>query len=281
MTLRSHSQPDCVYTPASQLSDPARLARAMLADIGSSRELAWRLLLRNLSARYRHTLLGWLWAFLPTLVTTAVFIFLWRAGYFTVGQLAVPYPVFVLAGLVLWQVFADAVNMPLQMAQQSYSILTKINFPREALILAGIGEVLAGFLIRFALLLGALLWFQLGISWTLLWVPCGVLVLVALGVELGLILTPVGILYYDVAQALPLVLYLWMFLTPVLYPVAPTGSSFALALNPISPVLDATHLWLLSGAPEHLGGFFSQCRLSHSGADGRLVDLSARLADSA
>lgn len=256
MTLRSHSQPVCVYTPASQLRDPARLAREMLADIRSSRELAWRLLARNLSARYRHTLLGWLWAFLPTLLTTAVFVFLQRAGYFTVGQLAVPYPVFVLAGLVLWQVFADSVNMPSQMVQQSYAILTKINFPREALILAGIGEVLAGLLIRFALLLGALLWFQVGISWARFWVPFGVLVLVALGVGLGLVLTPVGILYYDVAQALPLVLYLWMFLTPVLYPVAPTGTSFALALNPISPVLDTTRLWLLSGTPEQLGGFF-------------------------
>jgi lipopolysaccharide transport system permease protein len=262
MTLRSHSQPVCVYTPASQLSDPARLARAMLADIGSSRALAWRLLVRNLSARYRHTLLGWLWAFLPTLLTTAVFIFLQRAGYFTVGQMAVPYPVFVLAGLVLWQVFADAVNMPLQMVQQSYSMLTKINFPREALIIAGIGEVLAGFVIRFALLLGALLWFQLGISWTLLWVPCGVVVLVALGVGLGLMLAPVGILYFDVSQALPLVLYLWMFLTPVLYPVAPTGASFASALNPISPVLNATRQWLLSGTPEQLGGFFLSAGLA-------------------
>jgi lipopolysaccharide transport system permease protein len=158
MPLRSHSQPVCVYTPASQLTDPARLAREMLADIGSSRELARRLLVRNLSARYRHTLLGWLWAFLPTLLTTAVFIFLQRAGYFTVGQTALPYQVFVLAGLVLWQMFSDSVNMPLQMVRQSYAILTKIYFPCEAPIIAGFGEVLAGFLIRFALLLGALFW---------------------------------------------------------------------------------------------------------------------------
>ena len=256
MTSRSQSQPVCVYTPASQLSDPARLARAMLADIGSSRELAWRLLLRNLSARYRHTLLGWSWAFLPTLLTTAVFIHLQRAGYFAVGQMAVPYPVFVLAGLVLWQTFCDAVNMPLQMVQQSYSILTKINFPREALIIAGVGEVLTSFVIRFALLLGALFFFRVGISWTLIWVPFGVLVLVSLGVGFGLLLTPVGILYYDVAQALPLALYLWMFLTPVLYPVAPVHASFASAVNPISPLLNTTRSWLLTGAPEHIGGFF-------------------------
>lgn len=256
MAVRSHSQHFCVYTPASQLTDPGRLFRLMLADLAASRELAWRLLVRNVSSRYRHSLLGYLWAFLPPLLTTSVFVFLQKAGYFTVGQTPVPYAVFLFAGLILWQVFSDAINMPLHMVQQSYSILTKVNFPREALVVAGIGEVLFGFLIRLSLLLCALFWFKVGVSSTMLWVPCGVLVLIGLGVGLGLVLTPVGILYHDVAHGLPFVLYLWMFLTPVLYPVPRSWpGSWSLVLNPIGPVLDTTRSWLLSGKPEHFGGF--------------------------
>ncbi len=256
MELRSNSEPFCVYTPASQLTDPARLVGAMLGDIAASRELAWRLLVRNISSRYRHTVFGYVWAFLPPILSTAVFVFLQQSGYFTVGQTPVPYAVFLFAGLILWQVFCDAIAMPLRMVQQSYSILTKVNFPREALIIAGVGEVLFGFVIRFAMMLGALFWFEVGISWSMLWVPVGVLLLIGLGVGLGLMITPVGILYHDVGQSLPFALYLLMFLTPVLYPVPQSwAGSLALALNPISPMLDTTRAWLLSVPAEHLTGF--------------------------
>lgn len=256
MNRRTYPQPVCEYTPASQLADPARLCRTMIHDIAVSRELAWRLLVRNLSSRYRHTALGYVWAFLPPILSTAVFVFLRHSGYFTVVQTPVPYALFLFAGLILWQVFCDAIGMPLRMVQQSHAILTKVNFPREALVIAGIGEVLFGFVIRIALLLIGLWWFEVGISLSMFWVPFGVVVLIGLGVGLGLLLVPLGILYHDVGQGLPFVLYLWMFLTPVLYP-APQSSPASLAwvLNPIGPVLDTTRAWLLSVPPEHLAGF--------------------------
>lgn len=256
MALRSNPEFCCVYTPASQLTDPVRFVRDMLGDIAVSRELAWRLLVRNISSRYRHTALGYVWAILPPILSTAVFVFLQRNGYFTVGQTPVPYAVFLFAGLILWQLFCDAVAMPLRMVQQSYSMLTKVNFPREALIIAGIGEVLFSFVIRFALLVVALLWSKVGVSTSMLLVPFGVLALIAMGVGLGLVLTPVGILYHDVGQSLPFALYLLMFLTPVLYPVPrQSPGSLALALNPINPMLDTTRAWSLSVPAEHLAGF--------------------------
>lgn len=256
MALRPNPEFYCVFTPASQLTHPVRFVRNMLRDIAVSRELAWRLLVRNISSRYRHTALGYVWAFLPPILSTAVFVFLQRNGYFTVGQTPVPYAVFLFAGLILWQLFSDAIAMPLRMVQQSYSILTKVNFPREALIIAGVGEVLFGFVIRFVLLVVALLWSKVGLSSSLLFVPLGVLALIAMGVGLGLVLTPVGILYHDVGQSLPFALYLLMFLTPVLYPVPqPWSGSLGLAFNPMSPILDTTRAWLLSVPAEHLAGF--------------------------
>jgi lipopolysaccharide transport system permease protein len=254
----SKTTPISIYTPASQLSVPGRLLREMFRDIAISRELAWRLLVRNISSRYRHTFLGYFWAFLPPVMTAGVFVFLQNAGYFTVGPTQVPYGVFVLAGLILWQAFADAVHAPLRLVQQSHSILTKVNFPREALVLAGVGEVLLASLIRLALLMLASVWFGVGLSWTAIWFPFGVLVLIGMGIALGLLITPVAILYHDVGQALPFGLYLWMFLTPVIYPIRATwpGSWLAL-LNPVSPVLDTTRDWLFSSSPQYLSSFFA------------------------
>ena len=255
--------PISVYTPASQLTDPARLFRGMLRDVVISRELAWRLLVRNISSRYRHTLFGYVWAFLPPVMTAGVFVFLQKAGYFIVGQTEVPYAVFVLAGLILWQSFADAVHAPLRLVQQSYSILTKVNFPREALVLAGVGEVLFASLIRLVLLIVALFWFGIHPPWTAMWFPLGLLALIGMGIALGMLITPLAILYHDVGQALPFVLYLWMFLTPVIYPVPATWSrSFLVLLNPVSAVLDTTRDWLFSGSPQYLSGFLAVSSLT-------------------
>lgn len=245
-----------VYVPASQLRDPGRLLRSMFRDLANSRELAWRLLVRNVSAKYRQTALGYVWVLLPPIVTTAVFVFLRRSGVFEVGETGVPYVVFVLTGMVLWLTFVDGVNSPMQMVAQSKSMLTKLNFPREALILAGVGELLFNALVRFALLGLVLIWFGVGIPASALLVPVGVLTLVAAAVGIGVLLTPLALLYRDVEQALAIFLTLWMFVTPVLFP--PPGSwpgSLMMTLNPVSPVLDTTRAWLLTGAPAHLEGF--------------------------
>lgn len=257
MATALKTQPVAVYTPASKLTDPTQLFQSMLRDLALSRELAWRLFIRNINARYRQTLLGYAWAVVMPIITTSVFVFLQKSGYFTVGETQVPYALFLITGLVLWQVFADAVQAPLRMVQQSYSILTKVNFPHEALIITGAGEVLFAFLIRLTLIALAIFWFGIDVSWAAIWFPFGVLVLIGLGIAIGLLITPMAVLYHDIGQALPFTLYLWMFLTPVIYPVPVSGArSMLVLLNPVTSVLDTTRAWLFSGSPDHLSGFF-------------------------
>lgn len=230
--------------------------RQMRLDILASRELSWRLFLRNLNARYRQTLLGCLWAFLPPVITTLVFVHLHHAGYFSVGGMQVPYVVFVLAGLVLWQVFTDAVNAPLRLVQQSFAMLSKVNFPREALILAGLGEVLFGFFIRALLLAVVMIWYGVPTGWGIVGVVVGVLFLAAMGLTLGLLLTPISLLFHDIGQGLPYVLNLWMFLTPVLYPAPQAGMAYwPMVVNPVAPILDTTRAWLFVSTPQYLGLF--------------------------
>lgn len=242
-----------IYTAASPLRAPVKLIGATIHDAWAARELAWRLLVRNLSARYRQTLLGYGWAILPPLLTSVVFVLLHQAGYFTVEKTAVPYALFVLTGMTFWQLFADALQAPLRMVSQSAAMLTKVNFPREALILAAAGEVLYASAVRLALLVGAVFWFQLPSNSLLVFVPAGLIALLVLGLALGLLLTPLALLYQDVSQGLPFIVSLWMFATPVLYPAGRGRSGeWWMTLNPVMPLLDTTRAWLFGTSAEWL-----------------------------
>ena len=103
-----------VYTPESQLRYPSRLFGCMWQDLLSSRELAWRLTVRDITARYRRSLLGVTWAIFPPIAAGLVFIFLQRTAVFDPGETRVPYPVFVMCGTILWQLFTRSLNAPLK-----------------------------------------------------------------------------------------------------------------------------------------------------------------------
>ena len=149
--------PLTIYTPDSLLSSPLRMAREMLRDLASSRELAWRLTVRDLSAQYRQTFLGFLWAILLPLANTLVWVFLSRSGVVNVSDTPLPYPVYVFTGTMLWAILMDALNAPLQIVTASKIMLARINFPREALVVAGIYQTIVNALIKVTLLLIALL----------------------------------------------------------------------------------------------------------------------------
>ena len=138
---------ETVYSPDSELRNPGRLVHSMMSDLLASRELAWRLFVRNISAQYRQSLLGYFWAFIPPLFTTLIWVFLNSQNILDIGDTGMPYPLFVLTGTVLWQTFADALDSPLKLVSKSKAMLAKINFPREALILTRSGMVLFNFAI--------------------------------------------------------------------------------------------------------------------------------------
>ena len=247
---------ETVYTPDSELLNFGALLRNMGRDLLASRELAWRLLVRNISAQYRQSLLGYAWAFVPPIFTSLIWIFLQSQKVLGVGDTGMPYILFVITGTVLWQTFVEALHSPLQMVNESKSMLTKINFPREALILAGLGQVLFNFAIRALLLVAVMLYFRISPHASLLLAPFGVLALIGLGMAIGLVLTPIGMLYHDVGRGLGFATAAWFFLTPVIYPVP--KASFAatlIELNPVTPLLVSTREWLVVGEASLLPGF--------------------------
>src|SRR5690606_6157163 len=115
------------------------------------RELAWRLFVRNFSAMYRQSILGFVWALIPPLLTALVWVFLNGQRIINVEDPGVPYPAFVLTSVLLWSVFAQSLVTPITSVLQGKSILVKINFPRESLVLAGLLQVLFDLLVKLVL----------------------------------------------------------------------------------------------------------------------------------
>ncbi|MGB5830448.1 MAG: ABC transporter permease [Thiohalocapsa sp.] len=253
---RSPELPVTVYTPESSLRHPAKMLRDMRRDLAASRELAWRLTVRDISAQDRQAFLGILWAFILPLANTLVWIFLSGSGIVSVSETALPYPVYVFTGSMLWAILMDATNAPLQQTTAAKAMLAKLNFPREALVVSGIYQTLFNAAIKIVLLLAVLPFMGVALSWSLLLFPIGLLSLVLVGTAIGLLLTPVGLLYTDIGKGLPLLMQFLMYLTPVVFPMPKEGIAATIyTLNPLSPLILTARDWLTGLPAEHLVPF--------------------------
>ena len=208
--------------------------------------------------RSRQSALGFLWAFLPPIATAAIWIIISGLGVIKIGDVGAPYPLFVLTGTMLWSVFSSALLMPMQVMQNNRSILVKINFPREALIINAFYEILFNATIALLIIILELIFFRVHLTFhSFLFIP-GMFLLILLGMSLGLLVLPFSLLYRDVQFALPAVLQFAMYLTPVVY-AKPLYKGFAkiMAYNPVTPVLTSARAHLLGMANDvphwHIG----------------------------
>ncbi len=241
------------YTPESRLRHPLLLVKEMWCDLIASKELAWRLVVRDISAQYRQTALGYFWAVFPPLVTTLVLILLRSSTVMEVEGIGIPYPAYVMMGTIFYQLFVDALNAPLKVVTESKAILTKINLPREAFVLSGMVQVLFSFSIKLVLLVGAFVYYGVSIQWTALLVPLPLLGLLLLGTTLGVLLIPIGLLYKDIQSALLVATSGLLFLTPVAYPPNTEGMlGTIMRANPITPLLMGAKDLVTSGIPSNL-----------------------------
>jgi len=195
-------------------------------------------------ARYRRSALGAFWLLLPTVATTAVWVYLQSRRVVEVTAVGIPYPVYVLAGTIFWQVFVEAMNAPLQQLTAGRQLVTRSRVPQEALILAGLFEVLLNAIVRLLVLVAMLIAFGTAFQSAMLAVPLGIAALALFGLTLGLVLAPIGMLYDDVSRGITLVTGFWFFLTPILYRAPESG---LLRFNPVTPLLDTTRAWMTVG----------------------------------
>jgi lipopolysaccharide transport system permease protein len=237
-----------VYTPDSGLADPRRLFREMAAELKNSRELAIALFRRDLKAQFRQSILGYAWLFFPPIATTMVWFFLNRSGVVQVADTGMPYPAFVMIGTLLWQAFIDSLTKPINSLNGARAMLVKLNFPRIAPVLAGIGETTLISAIRLVLLIPIFFFAGVVPSWTMIFFPFAYLALVILGTAIGSFLTPIGLLYSDVARAIGVFGQFAMYATPVVYPIATVGLlGWVNKLNPVTYLIETGRATLVGG----------------------------------
>lgn len=248
---------ETIYTPQSKLKHPLKLWRLMWRDLLAARGLAWQLMLRDIKAQYRQSFLGIVWAFIPPIAMALGLTWAGKSQVIAISATDLPYPAYVMFSTSLWQTFVEALQGQVQAVTKAKPMLSRVNFPREAIILAKLGEVLFNFGIKLILIVGLFIWFRIPVSWSVILAPVALIHLILLGTWFGLMLAPLSMLYQDVTKALTMLIGFWLFITPVIYPIPETGSfSTFVRLNPVTPLLVTIRELATTGILTQVTGFW-------------------------
>lgn len=233
-----------------------KLLKESLSDIWDSRFLARQLAERDIKAQYRQSFLGIIWAFITPLMTAAVWIFLNLSGTVQVTDTGIPYPIYAFSGTLLWSIISTAINNPTQSTNAARGIISKINFPKEALIISGVYKLLFDSSFKIVLLVVFVFLFGLGFHWSLLLLPIAILGSILVGVTIGLFLTPLSMLYNDVGKFLGMGLSFLMYITPVVYAIPDTGiMRTIMQWNPFSWLILTGRDFVTGATPQYLGHY--------------------------
>ena len=227
-----------------------------IKDFFGSHFLALQLAKRDISAQYRQSYLGILWLFITPLATAGVWIFLNASGTIALTDTGIPYPVYAFSGTLIWSIIIEAINSPTAATNAARGIISKINFPKEALILSGIYKLCFNSMVKIILLLLFVFAFGVGFHWSLLLFPLTLLVAIIVGSAIGLLITPIGLLYSDVSRLLTMSLSLIMYATPVVYVIPKSGIlKTIMEINPLTALVSTIRATLTGQEYEFLSYF--------------------------
>jgi len=230
-----------------------KLLKESLKDIYNSRFLSKQLAIRDIKAQYRQSYLGIIWAFITPLTTAFVWIFLNLTGTIQLTDTGIPYPIYAFSGTLLWSIIKEAIDAPMTSTMAAKGLLTKINFPKEALLVSGIYKLLFNSLVKIIILLVFLAVFGVGFHSSLLLFPVAFLGAILFGTTIGLFITPIGMLYNDIKKIISLGLGFLMYATPVVYAIPKEGlMKTVMELNPFTPIITTTRALIVGQTPEYL-----------------------------
>ena len=217
-----------------------------LRDLWAFRELLYFLTWRDVKVRYKQTELGVAWAIIQPLFTMLIFTLFF-------GRLAgvpsdnVPYPIFAFTGLLAWTFFSNAITSSGNSLVGSAHLITKVYFPRMIIPGAAVAAGLVDFAIAFVILVLLMFYYGVGITLNILMFPVMVLLTTLLALGTGMWLSALNVKYRDVRFALPFMVQLWMYLSPVIYPTSflPVKLRSLLLLNPMTGIIEGFRSALL------------------------------------
>lgn len=222
-----------------------KLLKDILNDFFEGHELAMRFFIRDLKASYQKSLLGIFWLFIPALASALVWIFLNSQKVIVVKDAPMDYAAFTMCGTFIWSLFTEAINKPIQRYQGAMSMMSKLNFPKESLVLVSVYDLLFSMVLKLIVLIPILWILGYEPTWQFLPALIWILFMILMGVSLGILITPIGLLYSDVGRFINIALPFLMFMTPVVYPL---GKSSILSdfqyFNPITPFLERVRSYI-------------------------------------
>jgi homopolymeric O-antigen transport system permease protein len=219
-----------------------------LASVWAHRELVLVLARREISVRYRQTVVGLLWVLLQPLVTTAIFTTVFVYFIRIPDQGGDSYPLFAFAGIAVWQYFTRIVTEGGGSLVSSSALITKVSFPR--LIIPLVAPIAAGVDCLIAILALVVLTAAFGahLSWTVIFAPLVILAVALFGYAIVLWLAPLNAVYRDIGIVLPFAMQIAMYLSPVVYPASlvPERFRWLYELSPVAVMVDSMR-WVVLG----------------------------------
>lgn len=206
-----------------------------LRDLWAHRELLYFLTWRDVKVRYKQTLLGATWAVLQPLLLMLIFTFAF-GRLVGVKSGGLPYPLFAYAGLLPWMFFANAVTNSGNSLIGNTNLIKKVYFPRIIIPTAAVAAGLVDLGIGFLLLIVLMFYYHVGLHSSLLLLPLLLVLLTLLALGIGMWTSALNVKYRDVRYALPFLIQVWLFASPVIYPV-PARWRWLLALNPMTGIV--------------------------------------------
>ncbi|MGE0821959.1 MAG: ABC transporter permease [Candidatus Binatia bacterium] len=218
-----------------------------LDELWQYRELLYFLTWRDISVRYKQTVLGAAWAIIQPFFTMVVFsLFFGRLAKIPSDD--IPYPIFSYAALVPWTFFANGLSQSANSLVGSANLIKKVYFPRLAIPIATVFAGIVDFLLAFIILLGMMLYYGIVPTLNIVWLPLLFLLALTCSLGVGLWLSALNVQYRDVRHTVPFIAQFWMFATPIAYPSSLLAESWrtVYALNPMVGVIEGFR-WALLG----------------------------------
>lgn len=219
-------------------------------DLWTYRELLYHLAWRDLKVRYKQTVMGIIWIVVQPLLMTVIFtLFLGKLARVPSSGQNIPYAIFAYAGLLIWTFFSGAISVGRQSLLGNAHLITKIYFPRMIIPCAVIVGRLIDLAISLALLAVLMLYFRVPVTRFILFIPIPLALVVLLALGFSMLTAALNVRYRDVGIALPVLIQLWMFTSPVVYPASlvPQRWRGIYALNPLVGILENFRASLFGG----------------------------------
>ena len=231
-----------------------------LKNIKKSNFLAFQLAKRDVSAQYRQSILGLLWSVLLPMSTAILWLVLKESNVVNLKDTGMNYSLYVFTGTMAWAILTESFMGPINTTLNMRGTLSKINFPKEALIISSAYKTLFNTVAKLVVLLILLVYLQQPIGPLMIFFPLALIIILFFGLAIGTLITPIGLLYGDVGKLMSPILQILMYCSPVVFAMPRTSDgiyNYVVSVNPLSPLVINFRNTLLSQPFEQPLYYFS------------------------